>query len=99
MSVIYFCVGPGGGVLPYISHMGMCGHRAGFLRRFGLKIGMHFADFGLESGWVFEGTTRVYEHFYPWFQFQMSKKERKICEFEIDLNNFCVCALIQVMIT
>ena len=26
------------------------------------------------------------------FQFQMSKKEREICEFQLDLNNFCVCA-------
>ena len=31
----------------------------------------------------------------------MSKKEREIilCEFEIDLKNFFVCALIYVMIT
>ena len=29
----------------------------GFLRRFGLKMGIHFAHFGLESGMVFEGTT------------------------------------------
>ena len=28
------------------------------------------------------------------FQFQMIKKEREICEFQIDLNNFFVCALI-----
>ena len=26
---------------------------------FGLKTGMHFAQFGLESGMVFEGTTGV----------------------------------------
>ena len=32
-------------------------HRVGFLRRFGLKTGIHFAHFDLESGWVFEGTT------------------------------------------
>ena len=36
-------------------------HRVGFLRLFGLKTGIHFAPFGLESGVVFEGTTRVYE--------------------------------------
>ena len=29
----------------------------------------------------------------------MSKKERETCEFEMDLNNFFVCALIQVMMT
>ena len=28
------------------------------------------------------------------FQFQMSKKEREICEFEMDLNNAFVCVLI-----
>ena len=38
--------------------------RVGFLRRFGLKTGMHFAHFGLESGMVFEGTTGVYERIY-----------------------------------
>ena len=32
-------------------------HRVGFLRRFGLKTGTHFAHYGLESGMVFEGTT------------------------------------------
>ena len=36
----------------------------GFLRRFGLKTGTHFAHFGLESGMVFEGTTGVYERIY-----------------------------------
>ena len=32
-------------------------HRVGFLRRFGLKTGLHSAHFGLESGMVFEGTS------------------------------------------
>ena len=35
-------------------------HRVGFLRRFGLKTGIHFGHFGPESGMVFEGTTGVY---------------------------------------
>ena len=35
----------------------MSPHRVGFLRRFGLKTGIRFAHFGLESGMVFEGTT------------------------------------------
>ena len=65
-------------------------HRVGFLRRFGLKTGIPFAHFGLESGMVFEGTTRVYERIYRF----NSKKEREISEFETDLNNFFVCALI-----
>ena len=49
----------GGRVLPYISHIGMCmpPHLVELLRRFGLKTGIHFAHFGLESGMVFEGTT------------------------------------------
>ena len=50
--------GVGGRVLPYISYMRMSRpHRVGFLRCFGLKTGIHFAHFGLESGMVFEGTT------------------------------------------
>ena len=32
-------------------------NRVGFLGRFGLKTGIHFAHFGLESGMVLEGTT------------------------------------------
>ena len=39
-------------------------HQVGFLRRFGLKTGIHFARFGLESGRVFEGATGVYERIY-----------------------------------
>ena len=38
--------------------------RVGFLRRFGLKTGVGFAHFGLESGMVFEETTGVDEHIY-----------------------------------
>ena len=42
--------GRGGGVLSYI---GICRpNRVGFLRRFGLKTGIHFPNFGLESGMV-----------------------------------------------
>ena len=37
--------------------------RVGFLALFGLKMGTHFAHFGMESGMVFEGTTGVYERF------------------------------------
>ena len=39
-------------------------HRVGFLRRFGLKMGIHFAHFGLESGMVFEGTAGINESIY-----------------------------------
>ena len=40
-------------------------HRVGFLRRFGLKTGIHFAHFGLDLGMVFEGLLGVYERIYP----------------------------------
>ena len=39
-------------------------HRVAFLRRFGLKTGIYFAHFGLESGMVFEGTIGAYERIY-----------------------------------
>ena len=39
-------------------------HQVWCLRRFGLKTGIHFAYFGLESGMVFEGTTGMYERIY-----------------------------------
>ena len=39
-------------------------HQVGFLRRFGLKTGIHLAHFGLGSSMVFEGTTGVYERIY-----------------------------------
>ena len=48
------------------------------------------AHFGLESGMVFEGTTGVYERIYC-FNSKMSKKEREIYQFEMDLKNFFVC--------
>ena len=64
----------------------MRAHRVAFLRRFVLKTGIHFAHFGLELGAVFEGTTECMNVFIV--QFQTSKKERELCEFEMDLNNF-----------
>ena len=36
----------------------------GFLRPFGIKTGIYFAHFDLESGMVFEGTAGVYERIY-----------------------------------
>ena len=33
----------------------------GFLRRFGMKMGIDFAHYGLESDVVYEGTTIVYQ--------------------------------------
>ena len=51
------------GVLPYICHIGnVPPYGVGV---FGLKTGIHFAHFGLESGTVFEGATGAYERIYP----------------------------------
>ena len=55
---------PGGGTPLYKLYRCVPPRLVGFLRRFGLKTGIHFAHFGLESGMVFEGTTRVYERIY-----------------------------------
>ena len=41
-----------GGILPYISHIGMCRPKSS---------GIDFAHFGLELGMVYEGTTIVYQ--------------------------------------
>ena len=77
---------PPGGVLPlYKPYRYVPPQRVGFLRRFDLKMGTDFAHFGLESGMVFKGTTGVYERIY-FFQSHMSKKEREICEFEMDFK-------------
>ena len=38
--------------------------QACFLHRFGLKTGIDFVHFGLESGMILEGTTGVYECIY-----------------------------------
>ena len=46
------------GVLPYISHIGMCRPIGwGFCAVLGLKTGVYFAHFGLEWGMAFEETT------------------------------------------
>ena len=51
-------------------------HRVGFLCRFVLKTGIHFAHFGLESGMAFEGTTGAYERIYR-FNFKWVRKKEK----------------------
>ena len=48
----------GRGTLLYKLYMYVPPHQVGFLRRFRLKTGIHFAHFGLESvAMVFEGIT------------------------------------------
>ena len=66
-------------------------HRVEFLRCFGLKTGVYFAHFGLESGVVFEGTTDCMNVLIVSIP---NKKEREICEFEMNLKNCFVCAVI-----
>ena len=57
------------------------------MRRFGLKTGIHFAHFGEESGMAFEGTTEYMNvSIVSIPNDDMSKKEREICEFEIDFK-------------
>ena len=51
----------GGGGIPLFKLYGVVPPQRGwFLRLVGLKTGINFAHFGLESGMVFKGTTGVY---------------------------------------
>ena len=68
MTGIHFCSGlltidlllaTSQGGLPYKPYRYMPSQRVGFFRPSGLKTGMNFAHFGLESGMVFEETTGV----------------------------------------
>ena len=54
-----------------------------FLCHFGLKMVIHFAHLGMESGMGFEGVMGVYECKLLLLQLQVNKKERVICEFKI----------------
>ena len=55
----------GGGDTPlYKPYRYVSPHRVGVLRRFGLKTGIDFPHFGLESGMVVEGLLGVYERIY-----------------------------------
>ena len=76
-----------GGVLPYISHIGTCRPIGwGFSRRLGLKTSVQFENLVWNRVWFSMELQSVLT--YLSFQFQISKKEREICEFETDLNNF-----------
>ena len=66
----------------------MPSQRVGFLDLFGLKTGTHFAQFGMESGMVFEGTTGVYESFIVSIP---NENERKIIMRIRDGFNFFCC--------
>ena len=61
----------GGGLLPYTSYIGMSRPTGS---GFGLKTGIYFDHFGLESGMVFEGTMGVYECTYCFNSKRVTKK-------------------------
>ena len=73
------------GELPYINHIGMCRPEEYiyiYIFFFGLKTGIHFAHFGLESGIVFDGTTGMCIYY---FSSKMNTdKGRVIYKFEVD---------------
>ena len=61
----FFLIQARGGVTPlYKLYRHVPPHLVGFFGPFGLKTGLDFAHFGLESGMVFGETTRVYERIY-----------------------------------
>ena len=66
----------GGATLLYNPYRYVPPQRVGFLRRFSLKTGIHFAHFGLESSMVFEGTTVVHEGIYRSNSKWVRKKEK-----------------------
>ena len=61
--LVYITPGGGGGTPLYKPYRYVPTQRVRFLVLFGLKTGIHFAHFGLESGMVFERTTGVYDVF------------------------------------
>jgi len=68
---------PGGGGTPLYKLYGYAPpHRVEFLRRFGLKTGIDFAHFDLESGMFFERTTGLYERLYRFNSKSVRKKEK-----------------------
>ena len=71
-----FCSPGEGGTPLYKPYRYVPPHWVGFLRRFGLKTGIHFPPFGLESGLVFEGTTGVYERVYRFNSKWVRKNEK-----------------------
>ena len=82
--------GRGGGGTPlYKLYRYVPPYRVGFLRRFGLKTSVHFAHFGLESGMVFEGTTRVYERIYR-FNSKWVRKKGKYANSKWIWRIFCL---------
>ena len=67
-----------------------------FLGRFGPKTGIDFDHYGLKSGMVFIGTTRVYKRICLFDQLQINKREKeivKINSLELNFNKSVVGVL------
>ena len=79
----------GAGTLLYKPHRYVPPQRVGFLRRFGLKTGVDFAHFDLESVMVFEEITGMYERIYP-LNFKWIRKKEKYANSKWILRNL-VC--------
>ena len=73
----------GGGTPLYKPYRYVPPYRVGFLGRFGLKTSTHFAHFGQESGMVFKELWECMNVFVVSIPNEL-KKEREICEFEMD---------------
>ena len=82
----------GGWVLPYISHIGTCRPLGRVFAPFWSENGYTLCPFWSGIGLGFRGNYGSVGTFLS-FQFQLSKKEREISKFEMDLNNFCVCKM------
>ena len=84
--------GAGGYVLIlYISHICMAAPSGRVFTPFWCENVNTLCSFWSGIGLSFRGNYGSVWTFLS-FQFQMSKKEREICDFQLDLNNFCVCA-------
>ena len=84
--------GGGGGTPLYKPYRYVPPHQVGFFAPFWYKNRYTLCPFWSGIGLSFRGNHGSVRTFLS-FQFQMSKKEREICEFKMGLNNFCVCAL------
>ena len=90
MHPLRVCPGRGGGGSPLCKrYTYLPTHRVGFLRRFGLKMSIHFANFGLESGMVFEGSTRLHERIYR-FNSKWVRKNEKYANSKWIWRIFCL---------
>ena len=86
---------PGGGVLPNISHIGVLPKGVGFCATFCSENGCRRWSFWSGIGNVFQGNHGSVRT-YLLYLFQMSKKEREICE--IEMNTVLEIVFVAVLI-